>query len=155
MADSTQASLGKLEETLELYLVKKAPFQLPQNVKELIVKIAPWATIVVLVITLPLVLFAFGLGALVAPFAFLAGPQYGVAYGFNYTISMIVLAIALILELMAIPGLFSRSTKGWRLVYWSTLITLVSSIITLNIISGLLSALISLYFLFQVKSLYK
>lgn len=155
MADQTQATLGKLEETLELYLVKKAPFQLPQNVKELIVKFAPWVTIVVLVITLPLVLFAFGLGAVVAPFAFLAGPQYGVSYGLNYIISMVVLGIALVLELMAVPGLFSRSAKAWRLVYWATLITVVSNILTLNIISGLLSGLISLYFLFQVKSLYK
>lgn len=152
---AAKAGLGQLEETLDLYLVKKAPFQLPANAKELIVKIAPWATLIILIITLPLVLLAFGLGALVAPFSFLAGPQYGVAYGTSYVISMVVLAVALIMEALAIPGLFARSMKGWRLVYYSTLISLVSSLIQFNIFGGLFSALIGLYFLFQIKSYYK
>ena len=50
------------------------------NIKEILVKIAPWVTLVLLIMTLPLVLLALGLGALVAPFAFLLGPGYGFSY---------------------------------------------------------------------------
>ena len=149
------ASLSQLEDTLELYLVKKAPFQLPKNVKEIIVKIAPWFTLVGLIISLPLVLVAIGLGTLVAPFTAFLGPAAVVSYGVNYTFSMIVLGIALVLEAMAIPGLFARSKKGWRLVYYSMLVSLVSNLITFNIVGGLIGAVIGLYFLFQVKELYK
>lgn len=148
------ASLGQLEKTLDLYLGEKAP-QLPKNVREIIVNLAPWLTLIGIVISLPLVLLALGLGALATPFMFLAGPAAGVSYGVNYTISMVVLGVALVLDAFAIPGLFSRSRKGWRLVYWAVLVSLVSNLFTLNIVGGLVGALISLYFLFQIKEYYK
>lgn len=149
-----QAGLGQLEEMLEDYLGKKAP-QLPKNVREIIVNLAPWLTLIGLIITLPLVLVAFGLSALVAPFAFLAGPAAAVSYGVSYTVSMIILAVALILEAMAIPGLFARTLGGWRLVYYSVLVSLVSNLFTFNVVGGIIGALISFYFLFQIKEHYK
>jgi hypothetical protein len=52
---TTDASaLGGLEETLDLYFRQKAP-AMPPNVKELLVKAAPWITLFILVITLPAV----------------------------------------------------------------------------------------------------
>lgn len=149
------SSLGKLEDTFNEWFVTKAPFQLPKGLKEFIVAVAPWVTLVVMVLTLPLVLFALGLGAIVAPFAFLGGPAYGVTYGFNYTLSMIVLAVVVVLELLALPGLFKRSIKAWRLVYWAMLVSFISSLVSFNIISGIISAVIGLYFLFQVREYYK
>ncbi len=157
MAEKTDmgSSLGKLEDTFNEWFVTKAPFQLPKGLKEFIVAVAPWVTLVVMVLTLPLVLFALGLGAIVAPFAFLGGPAYGVTYGFNYTLSMIVLAVVVVLELLALPGLFKRSIKAWRLVYWAMLVSFISSLVSFNIISGIISAVIGLYFLFQVREYYK
>ncbi len=149
------SSLGKLEDTFNEWFVTKAPFQLPKGLKEFIVAVAPWVTLVVMVLTLPLVLFALGLGAIVAPFAFLGGPAYGVTYGFNYTLSMIVLAVVVVLELLALPGLFKRSIKAWRLVYWAMLVSFISSLVSFNIISGIISAVIGLYFLFQIREYYK
>lgn len=152
-ADLTQ-SLAGLEKTLNEYFGKKAP-QLPKNIKEVIVNLAPWVNIIILVLTLPLVLLAFGLGAIVAPISFLAGPSAGVTYGVTYTVSMAILAVALVFDVLAIPGLFSRSIKGWRFVYWSTLVSLVSNVVSFNIVGGLISAVIGLYFLFQIRELYK
>ncbi len=149
------ASLAKLEETLDLYLAKKAP-SLPKNIKDAIVNFAPWITIILMVIAIPAVLLVLGLGALVAPFSVLLGPAAAASYGFTYLISTIILAVTIILELMAIPGLFARSKKGWRLVYYATLIGFVSNLFhPLNIIGSLISAIIGLYFLFQVKEYYK
>ena len=46
MAEQMNASLSKLESTLEEYLVKKAPYQLPADVKEGIVKFGPWIILI-------------------------------------------------------------------------------------------------------------
>lgn len=144
-----------LDEFLQTYLVDKAPFQLPANAKETLVKVSPWIIIIVLVFTLPLVLFAFGLGALVAPFAFLGGPAAGADYAAGFTLAMVFLAVAVVLDIMALPGLFARSMRGWRLVYYGTIASLVYSLVSGNVLGGLINALISFYLLFQIKSYYK
>lgn len=152
---TNKASLGQLEDTLELYLVKKAPFQLPENVKEVIVKFAPWVTLILMVLTLPLILSVFGLGALLAPFATMLGPTAAVTYGTNYLISTTVLAVSIILELIALPGLFKRSIKGWRLIFYASLLSIASSFLSFNFVGGIINGLIGLYFLFQIKNHYK
>jgi hypothetical protein len=150
---SDKSVMATLEDTLDLYLVQKAP-ALPSNIKELIVQFAPWITLVLLIITLPVVLFALGLGALLAPLAILLAPATGVGFGFSYTLSMIVLAVSLALEAMSIPGLFKRSAQGWRYAYYSMLVSILSSLLSFSVISGLLFGVIGLYFLFQIKSYY-
>jgi len=61
---------------LDFYLVKKAPFQIPDTGRELIVRFGPWITVVLLILLLPILLFALGLGALVMPFAGAGGVGY-------------------------------------------------------------------------------
>ncbi len=154
MASQT-ASLNKLEDTLELYLVKKAP-SLPKNIKQVIVNFAPWITIILMIIAIPAVLLVLGLGAIVAPFSVLMGPAATASYGFTYLVSMLILAVTIILELMAIPGLFAKSKRGWRLVYYATLVGFISNLFNpLNLIGSIISTLIGLYFLFQIKEYYK
>lgn len=154
MAKTTKdlkSALGQLEETLEVYLVDKAPFQLPENIKELIVKFAPWISLILLVVTLPAILLAFGLGALVAPFAFLGGVQAGVSFGFG----MIFGAVVLVLEALAIPGLFKRKRSAWNLMFYAFLLGAVQNVLSFNLGGLVIGTLISLYFLFQVKDYYK
>lgn len=146
--------LTQLENLLEEYLVKKAP-SLPKNIKEFIVKFAPWITIVIMLFAIPAVLLVLGLGALVAPFTVFLGPGYAVGYGVGYVVSMVVLALSIVLEAMAIPGLFARSKKGWQLVFYATLVGFVSNLVGFQIVSGLIGALIGLYLLFQVREYYK
>src|SRR5688572_22244582 len=127
MADNT-SPLASLEENLDLYFGQKAP-PIPPNIKELLVKFAPWVTLVILLITLPAVLIALGLGALAAPLAFLAGPGYGAGFGVTYMISMLVLAVAVVFEALSIPGLFNRTRQGWRYAYYATLVSIAGSLI--------------------------
>lgn len=157
MAKNTdlKSALGQLEETLELYLVKKAPFTLPENIKELIVNLAPWLVIVGLILTIPGILMVFGLGALVAPFTPFFGPGYAVSYGINYLLSMATLAVVVVLEALAVPGLFKRSKKAWTLIFYSSLVAVVSGILGGNLIGAVVGGVISLYFVFQVRQYYK
>jgi hypothetical protein len=143
-----QASLSQLEKTLEGYF-KKAP-ALPAGLKELIVKFAPWLILISLILLLPAILAALGLSALFLPASYLGG----VGFGLNYTIAMIISIGTIILEVMALPGLFKRQLSAWRLVFYATLVSALASLIQLNLVGLIVGTAIGLYLLFQVKSYY-
>ena len=63
---------------LDFYLVKKAPFQIPDGAREWIVKFGPWITVVLLILTLPLLLVVLGIGTVLIPFG---GPGYATGFG--------------------------------------------------------------------------
>jgi hypothetical protein len=148
--NTNKGYFSQLENLLSEYLVKKAP-AIPANIKEVIVKFAPWVTLVIFIITLPIVLAVFGLGAFFAPFSFLGG----VTAGTNYILTIILSGIQLVLEGMAIPGLFQRSRGAWNLVFYSSLVGAVQNIVTFNLGGLIIGTLLSLYILFQVRDLYK
>ena len=145
-----KGSLKSLEGTLDLYFGQKAP-AMPTNIKELIVNLAPWLTLILGLLSLPAILFVFGLGTLFAPFSFLGG----VRAGFNYSLSMIVLAISVVLEFLAVPGLFKKTRQGWNFVYYSALVSVLYSLVSFNLGGLIIGALISFYILFQVRTYYK
>lgn len=150
LSKKSGSTLKQLDDTLDLYLVQKAP-SLPTNIKELIVKISPWLTLIFLVLSLPAVLAILGIGALFTPFSYLGGMNAGL----QYTVSMVVLAVTIVLEGLAIPGLFKRSISGWNFLFYSVLVSIISNIVSFNIGGLILGTLVPLYFLYQVKSYYK
>lgn len=146
-------SLKQLEVTLDGFFGKKAP-ALPQNIKEIIVKIAPYLIIISVIVTLPAIFLLLGLGGLttmMAPF----GDVRSVSSIPTMWISILLLVPVVILEAMAIPGLFSKTATAWKYLYWAQIISVVSSLAQFNIIGAFISALIGFYLLFQVRSLYK
>ncbi|MCL5113572.1 MAG: hypothetical protein M1372_00180 [Patescibacteria group bacterium] len=150
---SSQNPLSQLEGTLDEYFGKKAP-ALPQNIKEIIVKIAPYLVIISLIFTIPAILVLFGLGSLATMLAPLGGAR-SVAGVPTMWIGIILLIPAVLLEIMAVPGLFSKKIAAWRYMYWAQLISIISSLVQLYIVGAILSAVIGFYILFQVKNLYK
>ena len=133
---------------LDFYLVKKAPIQVPEGGREWIVKVGPWITIVLLILTLPLLLVAFGIGAVYVPFG-------GVGYATGFGVLTIFVIVEIGLMIAALPGLFARTMAGWRLLFYSQLVGIVHSVLSGNIVGGLLFGLIGLYILFQVRTLYR
>lgn len=150
MATKHSSVLVTLEDKLDELLVDKAP-SLPTYWKETIVRYSPWLTLIAMILLLPLVLPLLGIGALLTPFSYMGG----VGTGMNYTFSLLVSVVTLVLEAMAIPGLFKRSRKAWYLLYYATLLGALSSLIDFNIGGLIIGTLLSLYILFQVKSYYK
>jgi hypothetical protein len=132
---------------LDFYLVKKAPFQIPEGGRQAIVKFGPWIAIVLLVLTLPAVLFILGVGTIFMPFG-------GIGYATGFGLAAIMLVVQVGLMIAALPGLFARKIGGWRLVFYSDVASILASILSGNILSGLIGGLIGLYILFQVRSLY-
>jgi len=132
---------------LDFYLVGKAPFQIPDGGREWIVKFGPWITVVLLILTLPILLFALGLGAIFIPFG-------GVAYTSGFGVLTIFIVVELGLMIAALPGLFARKMAGWRLLFYSQLVSIMYNVLSGNVVGGLLFGLIGLYILFQVRTLY-
>ncbi|HEX8974063.1 MAG TPA: chromate transporter [Patescibacteria group bacterium] len=147
---SPTGAIAQLEEFLNEYLVKKAPFAIPAGGKEFIVKIAPYLIIIFAILAIPAILVGLGLTAIFAPFAFFAG-----SFGTGFFLSAVFSLVAFIIELMAVPGLFARSKKGWNFAFYASLASLVGSLLAFNIVGGIIGAIIGWYILFQVKELYK
>lgn len=147
---SKSSPLSQLEETLDLYFGQKAP-ALPASWKETLIKVAPWITLVVLIMTLPAVVAVLGIGTLFNSFSYLGGANTG----FTYMLSLIFLAASFLLEAVALPGLFKRSKAGWKFVFYSTLVGMISYLVSFNLGGIILGTLLPLYILFQIKSYYK
>ena len=152
MAKSSDSAnyLGQLEDMLQEYLVKKAP-AMPENIKEILVKFIPWINLIFVILGLPILLALFGLSAMMTPFAMMGG--YG-GTGFGIVFQILTL-VTIVVEIMALPGLFKKTEQGWRLSFYATLISLVTGLFGGNIVSALLGTIISLYILFQIRSYYK
>ena len=132
---------------LDYYLVKQAPFQLPTEVKEFLVKFGPWIALVLLVLSLPALFVMLGVGTAFMPFG-------GAMYTVGFTYLTIVLLAQLVLLALALPGLFKRKMSAWRLIFYSELVSIVFSLLSGSILGALIGGLIGLYILFQIRPLY-
>ena len=155
-ATAGKSNLPGLEGFFDTYLNIKAPFQLPAGVKEFIVKYGPWITLVILILAaiviVPLALLAFGLTAATVPAGVAVGYAGNTVMGM---ISLILALVTLVMEAIAIPKLLKRQLGGWKLVYYASLISALSSLLSLNIVSLVLGLLIGMYVLFQIRGYYK
>lgn len=144
--------MAQLESVLEEYLVKKAPFQIPDNGKEAIVKFLPWIIVVLMVLALPAIFALIGLSAFLTPFAMMGG---GVAYGITNIIFGVLTLVAVVLEAVAIPGLFAKQEKGWRFLFYSNLVSVLAGVFGGSPISAIIFSVLSFYILFQIKEKYR
>ncbi|KKP77671.1 MAG: hypothetical protein A2271_01825 [Candidatus Moranbacteria bacterium RIFOXYA12_FULL_35_19] len=151
-----KGGINQLEALLDEYMVKKAPFALPKGVKEFIATVSPYLIIIFAIMALPLILAAMGLSAFLTPFAIIGGLGLGFGWGFGAIVSLAIAVVTIVMELMAVPGLFKRTKKSWRLLFYVSIISLVGSIISIHgIVSGIIGAIIGWYILFQMKDMYK
>jgi len=138
------------EKELSVYLIEKAPYQIPEEWRKSIVKWIPIADLILLILLTPLVLALLGLSIGVAGWA--AG--YGYAVGMRYWLSVIFVVAFVIMRALALPALFARKRFGWELLYYCALLGIVENVIGLDVV-GLLFDVLSLYVLFQVKPAYQ
>ena len=149
--DPKKSLIPQLEDLLDLYLVKKAPFQLPAGVKQFIVNVGPWITLVLMILVIPIILAAIGLSAFLLPAAAITNAGFGL----SAMLSLIIAIVELGLYALALPGLFKKSKAGWNFLFYGTLVSAIYSLVSLDILSLIIGTLISLYILFQIRSYYK
>lgn len=148
--------LPGLEGFFDTYLHHKAPFQLPVKAKEFIVQYGPWISLVLLIIAavtlVPLLILALGLTVITLPFQAVAGTVHTTFSGW---IGIVISLVAMVMNGLAIPGLLKRKLSGWTMLYYSSLLSALGSLINLHVASLLIGLIISMYILFQIRSYYK
>lgn len=148
--ETTGMGIEQLDALLTEYMVKKAP-ALPGEVKEFLVKFGPWISLILGIMLLPVVLAAFGVGALFMPVALGIGGRFGA----NYMLGILVALVQMGLQFAAISGLMKREIKGWKLMFYATLVGGVYSLVSYNFFGLIIGMGVGLYFLYQIKSYYK
>ncbi len=133
-----------LEKELLPLFTSKAPFQLPTEWKDFIVKVSPY----IMLILVPLTVLAIGLTAFASIFTTISSnPMWGLATIFTVA--------GLICSLLSIKGLFDRKREGWVWSYYAFMLFLVSDLLHFQFIDAIITFLISGYFLFQIREYYK
>lgn len=144
----------------------KALPSLPQNAKNVIAKIWPWAALILGVLQLFAVFSLWQAVNYVNTFATYAneiavatGQSVNYSIGVLYYIALGVLVLDAVLLLLAVAPLFAGKRSGWNLLFLSALINLVYGVITVfdgtyganNLIGAIIGAIVGFYLLYQVK----
>lgn len=136
--------------TLEEWFAKFP--SLPKGATDVIVKIAPWLALIFGILGVLGAIAATGFLAVLSPLMMVGG-GFGVAVG--GVLGGILALVSSVLMVMAFPGLRDRRMAGWKWSFYSEVVSVVSSIIALNVVGAAIGALIGFYILFQIKSYYK
>jgi hypothetical protein len=163
--------MKQLEAMLDEWLVKKAPFQLPENARKGLVTALPWLTLLGGLLMLWAAWGLYSLITYVNPFVGLAN-ELNAAYGLGYTspvgfgpmvwVSLGLLAVEAVLFFIAFPALQAHKKSGWNILFWVTLLNVVQNLMSLigytsnfgAFLLSLLGSVVGLYLLFQVRSYY-
>jgi hypothetical protein len=135
---------------------------LPKEVKEFLVMITPWVSLIGGIVLAVLVGLFGIIGLIASPFAMMAGA------GQSLVLLFVFLAIAIIegvLMILAFRPTLKRDSNGWRMLAYTELLHVVSFVISIvtslgafsvfSVLWGILWIVIGFYLLFQIKSYYK
>ena len=162
--------MQKLESQLDDMLVKKAPFQIPENGRRALVSALPWLTLLGGVLMLWSAWAVWQLVSLADRFAGVAN-QLGALYGTGYVapasaspllwVSLVILLIEAVLFFVAFPALRVYQKRGWDILFWVSIVNAVQSVVQAiaytnfaSLVMSLIGTVIGLYLLFQIRSYY-
>lgn len=154
--------MRQIEEKLDELLVKKAPFQIPEEGRKGIVKALPWVALIGGVLML---LAAWYLYRAVTALSHLA--DWLGAYGANVGpgplvwVALALLVVEAVMMFMAFTGLQANKKAGWNLLFYAAVLHVAQAVVQAigytdigHLIMSLIGALAGLYILFQVRSHY-
>ncbi|MDD5376875.1 MAG: hypothetical protein PHH16_02035 [Candidatus Gracilibacteria bacterium] len=147
-----------LEKYADEYCITKAPFQLPDGLKEFLVKFGPYMMIVGLVLMLWGYITLYQAYSSISQYGAMFGAMYGVRTSFwtpTIIISLLASLVAFGFQIKALPGLLARKKEGWEYMLYASLVSFIPSLVSLQIISLILGFIIGMYILFQLKYMYK
>ncbi len=156
--------LAPLEKALDGIFGEKSSVQLPKDFRELLVKIAPWLSLVAGVLGIFSAIGIWRAAHYVSEFNRLyeaagmrvTGPDLTLMFWLSIASTVVFAALAL----LAFPGLKAQKKVGWNLIFYSVLANIAYAIISLigsygNFFGALIGSVIGLFILFQIRSHYK
>lgn len=141
--------LAPLEKELNVYFYEKAP-RLPEGISEFLVMIAPYFTVLGVILGAIAILGLLGVSVIAIPAWALAAP--GAAP--SVMLYIVASVIGWLLSLASIPGLFARSKTGWNFMFYGVLWSAIINLLSFNIAGIIIGLLIGFYFLFQLRPFY-
>lgn len=160
--------LAQLEAWLYDMLVYKAPFHLPKGAKGWIVQYGPWIAlvggIIAALVVIPGMFTALTLTSYTTSMLGVYGAAAVASVGPMLYVALAVFALQLVLMFVAIPMLLKRQRKGWLLLFYADIISLIYSVVSSfsygyfsfgSLLGGLIGAVIGFYLIFQIRSYYK
>ncbi len=142
-------TVDQLQLTLEDWF-KKAP-ALPANAVDVLFKISPWIALIFGILGILSGLAGFGALTFLAPFAVMGGVgNYGLGF-----VAAIGLLVSSVLMLIAFPGLKAGKMSGWNMLFWSEVVSVISSLVGFQWFNAIIGALIGFYLLYQIKPKFK
>lgn len=162
--------LAPLEKALDDVFGEKASYQLPKDVKDMLVKIAPWLALIggILGFVSAYNLWQWAhranraLESLNAAFGSIV-PAQSVELGLTFWLSIVMTLVFAVLALLAFPGLKAKKKVGWNLMFYSMIANVLYGIVSVfyegggigSLLASLIISAIGLYILFQVRANYK
>lgn len=152
-----KTAMSGLEARLEP-MFKNAP-HIPENGRKVIVDIVPWLVLIFGILGV-IGLFASGIMAL---FVTLLTGGWALPFLFGSFVPMLFSGIAIVLTLMAFPGLQAKTKSGWNLVFYSTVVNAIGGIVSVfggyvymgSLVGAIIGAIVSFWLLFEIRSYYK
>lgn len=161
-------ALQPLEDKMEELLVKKAPFQIPENGRKALVKYLPIIALVVGILSLLAALSLWRAARSVDDFVNVVN-QYSqslglntINYGLVYYLALVALIVQAVLLLMAYKPLKDKQKRGWDLLLFGEVASFAYGITYLfsdsgrigDFILNVIGVVIGLYLLAQIRSYY-
>lgn len=163
------SALNGIEEPLNDVFVKSAP-ALPKGFKDFLVKIAPWLTLIVGILTLWSAYSIYRWASTTNDLAnyvdslsrAYGGPGVDTGWTAMLWVSLIVLAITAVLYILAFSPLKNFKKQGWDYLFYALILNLVYGVVVAftnygsvgNIFWSLIASAIGAYFLFQIRAYY-
>lgn len=151
-----------LETKLDELLVAKAPYQIPKQGREGIVKAMPWVTLLggVLMIAAAWTLwtlFSGAMGVLSVVSLGMVAPVFSPLVW----VGLAMLVTEAVMFFVAYPGLMAHKKSAWNLLYYVSLLNAAQAIVQFigytnlgTLLGSLLGTVVGLYILFQIRGYY-
>lgn len=146
--------VSEADKFFEDIYVKKAPFTIPENWKEILVKIIPYLNVVGIILSLLALPVLLGFGALSTMAGVATGAALNPLNNIFGILTLVFTLAGLALSVMAAQGLFKRKASAWKLMFYNSLLSAVQNVLMLNITGLVITFLIGFYVLYQVKAKY-
>lgn len=148
-----------LEKYADEYCIDKAPFQLPDGLKEFLVKYGPYILIAAIVLGLWGYLNLYWAYSTIYEYRAVYGAIYDERTSYFWTPTLIVSFLASLtafaIQIKALPGLLARKKEGWEYMLYASLISLIPYIISFQVVNFIIGLVLGVYILFQLKYMYK
>jgi hypothetical protein len=146
--------INEADKFFEDIYIKKAPFTIPEDWKEMIVKITPYLNILGIVMAIAAIPVLLGIGTLSVMFGAMSGATLNPLSNIGGILAAAFSLGGIVLSVMAAQGLFKRKASAWKLVFYGSLLSVVQSVLTLNIAGLAMTFIVGMYILYQIKSKY-